>query len=136
MKTYSVQPKPRLWLAFALLASTVAAPAAITTFSYTQTDNVTGAGTIAAPAPTNLGGVTITWSATAMPAASVRDPAGAGAAGAVGGWDAEEGNNGDRKSTRLNSSHKPISYAVFCLKKKRRKKKKKILLHNPTTQST
>ena len=25
----------------------------------------------------------------------------------------------DRKSTRLNSSHKPISYAVFCLKKKR-----------------
>ena len=27
----------------------------------------------------------------------------------------------DRKSTRLNSSHKPISYAVFCLKKKTRK---------------
>ena len=26
----------------------------------------------------------------------------------------------DRKSTRLNSSHKPISYAVFCLKKKKR----------------
>ena len=26
----------------------------------------------------------------------------------------------DRKSTRLNSSHKPISYAVFCLKKKTR----------------
>src|SRR6204780_5867161 len=25
---------------------------------------------------------------------------------------------GDRKSTRLNSSHIPISYAVFCLKKK------------------
>ena len=24
----------------------------------------------------------------------------------------------DRKSTRLNSSHKPISYSVFCLKKK------------------
>jgi hypothetical protein len=94
VKTYSVHPKPRLWLAFALLASTVAAPAAITTFSYTQTDNVTGAGTIAAPAPTNFGGVTITWSATAMPAASVRDPAGAGAAGAVGGWDAEEGNSG------------------------------------------
>src|SRR5205809_3547752 len=29
---------------------------------------------------------------------------------------------GDRKSTRLNSSHGYISYAVFCLKKKRRKK--------------
>src|SRR5688572_31772039 len=26
--------------------------------------------------------------------------------------------NGDRKSTRLNSSHSQISYAVFCLKKK------------------
>src|SRR5690554_7773714 len=26
--------------------------------------------------------------------------------------------NGDRKSTRLNSSHVRISYAVFCLKKK------------------
>src|SRR5690625_6144162 len=27
--------------------------------------------------------------------------------------------NGDRKSTRLNSSHVAISYAVFCLKKKK-----------------
>src|SRR5574340_959152 len=27
----------------------------------------------------------------------------------------------DRKSTRLNSSHQKISYAVFCLKKKKRK---------------
>src|SRR3712207_7186940 len=31
----------------------------------------------------------------------------------------------DRKSTRLNSSHANISYAVFCLKKKKR-----IILHN------
>src|SRR5437660_9515166 len=30
----------------------------------------------------------------------------------------------DRKSTRLNSSHVAISYAVFCLKKKKTKKKK------------
>src|SRR5438132_7922867 len=30
---------------------------------------------------------------------------------------------GDRKSTRLNSSHTVISYAVFCLKKKKKKKK-------------
>src|SRR5262245_65060399 len=30
----------------------------------------------------------------------------------------------DRKSTRLNSSHLGISYAVFCLKKKKKKKKK------------
>ena len=31
----------------------------------------------------------------------------------------------DRKSTRLNSSHDQISYAVFCLKKKKEKKNKK-----------
>src|SRR5689334_24560243 len=29
---------------------------------------------------------------------------------------------GDRKSTRLNSSHSSISYAVFCLKKKKKKR--------------
>src|SRR5688572_21719627 len=33
---------------------------------------------------------------------------------------------GDRKSTRLNSSHSQISYAVFCLKKKKKKTKKEI----------
>src|SRR5690242_21459671 len=43
----------------------------------------------------------------------------------------------DRKSTRLNSSHMSISYAVFCLKKKKKKKKmtkykKKKYLHNTT----
>src|SRR5690554_1775068 len=32
---------------------------------------------------------------------------------------------GDRKSTRLNSSHVRISYAVFCLKKKKKTKNKK-----------
>src|SRR3712207_6890793 len=31
----------------------------------------------------------------------------------------EDGKTGDRKSTRLNSSHANISYAVFCLKKKK-----------------
>src|SRR5438094_6733149 len=31
----------------------------------------------------------------------------------------------DRKSTRLNFSHRTISYAVFCLKKKKKKKKNK-----------
>src|SRR5256885_7006676 len=30
------------------------------------------------------------------------------------------GHDGDRKSTRLNSSHLVISYAVFCLKKKKK----------------
>src|SRR5699024_12034564 len=32
----------------------------------------------------------------------------------------------DRKSTRLNSSHVSISYAVFCLKKKQKRDKKKV----------
>src|SRR5262245_63934867 len=35
-----------------------------------------------------------------------------------------EHTGGDRKSTRLNSSHLGISYAVFCLKKKKKKEKK------------
>src|SRR6266436_9028405 len=35
-----------------------------------------------------------------------------------------EHNSRDRKSTRLNSSHGYISYAVFCLKKKKKKNKK------------
>src|SRR5438034_2382338 len=38
----------------------------------------------------------------------------------------------DRKSTRLNSSHTVISYAVFCLKKK----KYKDTIHKNTTVST
>src|SRR2546422_5309706 len=35
--------------------------------------------------------------------------------------DGSDGIAGDRKSTRLNSSHGYISYAVFCLKKKKKK---------------
>src|SRR5947209_20528243 len=35
---------------------------------------------------------------------------------------------GDRKSTRLNSSHANISYAVFCLKKKKKKAPIKYLM--------
>src|SRR2546430_9780684 len=34
----------------------------------------------------------------------------------------------DRKSTRLNSSHSQISYAVFCLKKKKNKQSEQIAL--------
>src|SRR5690349_21876605 len=46
------------------------------------------------------------------------------------GWNEEESGAygielGDRKSTRLNSSHVEISYAVFCLKKKKKKKKER-----------
>src|SRR5256885_4311618 len=36
-------------------------------------------------------------------------------------WFERPNNEGDRKSTRLNSSHLVISYAVFCLKKKKKK---------------
>src|SRR5437762_3651145 len=50
------------------------------------------------------------------------------AAGAAGRVAEEEqgaalllGGQRDRKSTRLNSSHRCISYAVFCLKKKKKK---------------
>src|SRR5256885_13030110 len=37
---------------------------------------------------------------------------------------------GDRKSTRLNSSHLVISYAVFCLKKKNRRRSLRALATN------
>src|SRR5688572_32531777 len=50
--------------------------------------------------------------ARGLPAADVRGLRAGSAAGA----------GGDRKSTRLNSSHSQISYAVFCLKKKKKKK--------------
>src|SRR2546430_12320495 len=41
----------------------------------------------------------------------------------------------DRKSTRLNSSHSQISYAVFCLKKKKKQpyKHMKLPTHTPPT---
>src|SRR5262245_66021255 len=42
----------------------------------------------------------------------------------------------DRKSTRLNSSHLGISYAVFCLKKKKKKKKRHNKTNNKTTNKT
>src|SRR6267143_2703276 len=40
---------------------------------------------------------------------------------AAGAADPKHHNARDRKSTRLNSSHSSISYAVFCLKKKKTK---------------
>src|SRR6266496_3209175 len=38
-------------------------------------------------------------------------------------WARCASSSADRKSTRLNSSHVEISYAVFCLKKKKKKKR-------------
>src|SRR5688572_31728608 len=40
----------------------------------------------------------------------------------------------DRKSTRLNSSHSQISYAVFCLKKKKKKKKEVLTQRHTKTR--
>src|SRR5438874_3968607 len=42
---------------------------------------------------------------------------------------------GDRKSTRLNSSHVEISYAVFCLKKKKKNTKKKKWIERKTANT-
>src|SRR5436305_6961972 len=42
----------------------------------------------------------------------------------------------DRKSTRLNSSHVRISYAVFCLKKKKKKLNKLLVLNPNNTEYT
>src|SRR2546421_7882988 len=42
----------------------------------------------------------------------------------------------DRKSTRLNSSHDQISYAVFCLKKKKKTNNNEQYKHNEATVST
>src|SRR5688572_31802073 len=49
---------------------------------------------------------------------------------------AREGNRQalrDRKSTRLNSSHSQISYAVFCLKKKKKNQEQSKTIHRYTT---
>src|SRR5688500_19189302 len=53
---------------------------------------------------------------------------GAGGSGGVDDAFARQFAHGDRKSTRLNSSHLVISYAVFCLKKKNQIKNKVTML--------
>ena len=69
----------------------------------------------------------------AIGAASVHGVAGAWGTLVIGLWGIDGdtgiglfngGGAGDRKSTRLNSSHGYISYAVFCLKKKKEYNKK------------
>src|SRR2546428_9325710 len=67
----------------------------------------------ARPAP-NPPGASIPASMTRAPPGSVRTPTRSAAALAA------IASAIDRKSTRLNSSHDQISYAVFCLKKKKK----------------
>src|SRR5437867_7339014 len=74
--------------------------------------------------------VVSTWQAHATPVSLLAVAAGGGRLATAGGqavplvWDlrallaGEPVPQADRKSTRLNSSHRTISYAVFCLKKK------------------
>src|SRR2546421_1418368 len=45
------------------------------------------------------------------------------------------GSPADRKSTRLNSSHDQISYAVFCLKKKKKREIDREKKHHEYTQA-
>src|SRR5438045_4834425 len=66
--------------------------------------------------------------------ASTPAPAGgAGGGAAHGGAARHGGHRADRKSTRLNSSHLGISYAVFCLKKK--KTTRLVTCHTPDRPS-
>src|SRR5438034_4646454 len=47
-----------------------------------------------------------------------------------------QGSRSDRKSTRLNSSHTVISYAVFCLKKKKKKNNECYIHQNESKENT
>src|SRR3712207_6961389 len=49
------------------------------------------------------------------------------------GHRSHEGDRRDRKSTRLNSSHANISYAVFCLKKKKHQEKRNCISDKTAT---
>src|SRR2546427_2153398 len=51
-------------------------------------------------------------------------------------WRLKVGSKADRKSTRLNSSHSQISYAVFCLKKKKKKNKQNTTDKKQATEPT
>src|SRR5690625_6377407 len=71
----------------------------------------------------------------ALPIFRARNLLGPAQYGAIGAptlvvWTSDDPTAEDRKSTRLNSSHVAISYAVFCLKKK--KKVSMIIEHRRT----
>src|SRR3989454_6137935 len=63
---------------------------------------------------------TLFRSPTSTPSRSASSSMGRLEIAEVAEGDAQRHGGGDRKSTRLNSSHLVISYAVFCLKKKKK----------------
>src|SRR3712207_8826282 len=82
------------------------------------------------PCPQGAGGGATAGDPAARPAPHPRHPAAARRRAGEGGLRAPEprqrhhhAHRVDRKSTRLNSSHANISYAVFCLKKKKNQTK-------------
>src|SRR5690348_18042124 len=73
-----------------------------------------------------------TYAKQAFEAAGLAVPP-AGVEDNVGGVVTKVSLGEDRKSTRLNSSHPSISYAVFCLKKKKKNNNKQKSKNNKTT---
>src|SRR5256886_12286032 len=67
--------------------------------------------------------------------ATVSQPDAAGMSAIARGYMSGFGNSLDRKSTRLNSSHSQISYAVFCLKKKKNTTQRHYRAHEPLSHS-
>src|SRR2546427_2380196 len=63
------------------------------------------------------------WHSRAAKPAAKAESQQANSAAQVPGSGSTAASPADRKSTRLNSSHSQISYAVFCLKKKKKKTK-------------
>src|SRR3712207_8767737 len=94
-------------------------PPRSTLFPYTTLFRSEGVARLAEPAPLVAGGP------DGVLVLAVEDVEAALEGGEVGGLGAVDQDQdggavrGDRKSTRLNSSHANISYAVFCLKKKK-----------------
>src|SRR3712207_8579373 len=87
-------------------------PPRSTLFPYTTLFRSLAAKVAADPGFRDVG---IKVGARVVPGSIVRDPSGREVQ-----FQATDGAQTDRKSTRLNSSHANISYAVFCLKKKKK----------------
>src|SRR3990167_1300826 len=88
------------------------------TVAFTAPANQAGANSATAAAYSSPG--TYYWTAPAGVYSITATIIGAGGGGGNGSWSIVGcSGDADRKSTRLNSSHSQISYAVFCLKKKK-----------------